>query len=81
MADEQTKNLLSSLGLITLYPKFQEERVDFNVILSAGDQGLIPIDDRVRLRDACRRIAYNTPTISSSSSNKVIVYGSSGSGL
>ena len=82
----KTKNLLSSLGLITLYPKFQEERVDFNVILSAGDQdlirlGLSPIDDRVRLRDACRRIAYNTPTISISSSNNVIVYGSSGSGL
>ena len=37
MADEKMKNLLSSIGLITLYSKFQEEKVDFNVILPTGD--------------------------------------------
>ena len=67
MADEQMKNLLRSLGLITFCPKFQDQRVNFNVILSAGDQDLISlgvsaIGDRLRLRDACGRIAYNCTT-------------------
>ena len=61
MADETTKTLLSNLGLSILSTKFAEERVDLQVISSAGDQdlirlGVVTIGDRVRLRDACRRI-------------------------
>jgi len=63
--------LLSSVGLFTLVPKFEEEKVDFNVILSAGDEDLIrlgvtTIGDRVRLRDACRRASQYSSTSSSS---------------
>lgn len=65
--------------------QFQEERVNFNAILSTGAQDLIQLvvsttGNTVRL--ACRRMAYiNIPIISSSSSNNVIVHDSSGSGL
>ena len=49
MVDEQTKNLLSSLGLITLYPKLHEQSVGFNAILSAGDPDLIRLGVSVPL--------------------------------
>ena len=42
-----------------LSQKFEDEKVDFNVIMSASDVDLIQlgvrtIGDRVRLRDVCR---------------------------
>ena len=36
MVDEQTKNLSTSVGIIILYPKLREEKIDLQVILSAS---------------------------------------------
>ena len=58
--DRLTMNeILQSLGMTILSQKSEDERVDFNVIMSASDEDLIrlavrTIGDRVRLRDACR---------------------------
>ena len=58
--DRLTMNeILQSLGVSMLSQKFEDGRVDFNVIMSASDEDLIrlavrTIGDRVRLRDACR---------------------------
>ena len=51
----------------TLSQKFEDEKVDFNVIMSASDVDLIQlgvrtIGDRVRLRDACRRVYTRSST-------------------
>ena len=50
-----------------LSQKFEGEKVDFNVIMSASDVDLIQlgvrtIGDRVRLRDACRRVYTRSST-------------------
>ena len=50
-----------------LSQKFEDEKVDFNVIMSASDVDLIQlgvrtIGDRVRLRDACRRVYTRSST-------------------
>ena len=60
--DRLTMNeILQSLGVSMLSQKFENGRVDFNVIMSASDEDLIQlgvrtIGDRVRLRAACRRV-------------------------
>ena len=60
--DRLTMNeTLQSLGMTMLSKKFEDERVDFNVTMSALDEDLIrlevrTISDRVRLRDDCRRV-------------------------
>ena len=62
--DRLTMNeILQSLGMSMLSKKFEDERVDFNVIMSASDEDLIRLGvrttgDRVKLRDACRRRVY-----------------------
>ena len=50
-----------------LSQKFEDEKVDFNVIMSASDVDLIQlgvrtIGDRVRLRDVCRRVYTRSST-------------------
>ena len=59
--------ILQSLGMTILSQKSEDERVDFNVIMSASDEDLIrlavrTIGDRVRLRDACRRVYTRSST-------------------
>ena len=60
--DRLTMNeILESLGMSMLSKKFEDEKVDFNVIMSASDEDLIrlgvrTIGDRVKLSDACRRV-------------------------
>ena len=66
--DRLTMNeILQSLEMSTLSKKFQDERVDFNVIMSASDEDLIrlgvrTLGDTVRLRDACRRVYTRSST-------------------
>ena len=66
--DRLTMNeVLQSLRMSMLSQKFEDEWVDFNVIMSASDEDLIrlgvrTIGDRVRLRDACRRIYTRSST-------------------
>ena len=64
--DRLTMNeILQSLGMSMLSKKFEDEMVDFNVILSASDEDLIrlgAIGDRVKLRDACRRVYTRSST-------------------
>ena len=56
--DRLTMNeILESLGRSMLTQKFEDERADVNVIMSASDEDLVrlgvrTIGDRVRLRDA-----------------------------
>ena len=50
-----------------LSQKFEDEKVDFNVIRLASDEDLIrlgvrTIGERVRLRDACRRVYTRSST-------------------
>lgn len=52
--------LLEDVGLSTLREKFQEERIDPELIISMSDAelarlGVTTIGDRIRLRSACRR--------------------------
>ena len=60
--DRLTMNeILESLGMSMLSQKFEDERADVNVIMSASDEDLVRLGvrttgDRVRLRDACRRV-------------------------
>ena len=58
--------ILQILGMSMLSQKFEDERVDFNVILSASDEDLIllgvRLGDRVRLRGACRRVYTRSST-------------------
>ena len=60
--DRLTMNeTLQSLGMTMLSKKFEDERVDFNVIMSALDEDLIRLEvrtigDRVRLRDDCKQV-------------------------
>ena len=60
--DRLTMNeILESLRMSMLSQKFEDERADVNVIMSASDEDLVrlgvrTIGDRVRLRDACRRV-------------------------
>ena len=54
--------ILDKLGLNLVTKKFQEEKVDIKVVISASDGDLIrlgirTIVDRIRLREACRRIS------------------------
>ena len=66
--DRLTMNeVLQSLRMSMLSQKFEDEWVDFNVIMSASDEhfirlGVRTIGDRVRLRDACRRIYTRSST-------------------
>ena len=66
--DRLTMNeILQSLGISMLSKTFEDERVDFNIIMSASDEDLIrlgvrTIGDRVRLRDACRRVYTRSST-------------------
>ena len=52
---------LDKLGLNLVTKKFQDEKVDIKVVISASNEYLIKlgvrtIGDRIRLREACRRI-------------------------
>ena len=52
---------LDKLGLNLVTKKFQDEKVDIKVVISASNEYLIKlgvrtIRDRIRLREACRRI-------------------------
>ena len=54
--------ILDKLGLNLVTKKFQEEKVDIKVVISASDGDLIrlgirTIVDRIRLREACKRIS------------------------
>ena len=54
--------ILDKLGLNLVTKKFQEEKVDIKVVISASDGDLIrlgirTIVDRIRLREACWRIS------------------------
>ena len=53
--------ILDKLGLNLVTKKFQDEKVDIKVVISASDEDLIrlgvrTIGDRIRLREACRRV-------------------------
>ena len=59
--------ILEILGMSMLSQKFEDERMDFNVILSASDEDLMllgvrTIGDRVRLRRACRQVYTRSST-------------------
>ena len=60
--DRLTMNeILESLGMSMLSQKFEEERLDFTVIMLASDEDLVrlgvrTVGNRVRLRDACSRV-------------------------
>ena len=52
--------ILTNLNLSALIPKFKEENVNIDIVLSAGDDdlsrlGVRKIGDRIRLREACRK--------------------------
>ena len=56
--------ILDKLGLNLVTTKFQDEQVDIKVFISASEEDLIrlgvrTIGDRIRLREACRRV-YTT---------------------
>ena len=53
--------ILDKIGLNLVTKKFQDEKVDIKVVISASNEYLIKlgvrtIGDRIRLREACRRI-------------------------
>ena len=53
--------ILDKLGLNLVTKKFQDEKIDIKVVISASDEDLIrlgvrTIGDRIRLREACRRV-------------------------
>ena len=53
--------ILNKLGLNLVTKKFQDEKVDIKVVISASNEYLIKlgvrtVGDRIRLREACRRI-------------------------
>ena len=59
--------ILQNLGMSMLCKKFEDERVDFNVIMSASDEALIRLEvrtigDTVKLRDACRQVYTRSST-------------------
>ena len=53
--------ILGKIGLNLVTKKFQDEKTDIKVVISASDEDLIrlgvrTIGDRIRLREACRRV-------------------------
>ena len=53
--------ILDKLGLNLVTKKFEDEKVNIKVVMSASDEdltrlGVKTIGDRIRLREACRRV-------------------------
>ena len=53
--------ILDKLGLNLVTKKFQDEKIDIKLVMSASDEDLIrlgvrTIGDRIRSREACRRV-------------------------
>ena len=57
--------ILHKLGLNMVSKKFQDEKFDIKVVMLASDEDLIrlgvrTVGDRIRLREACRKVTANS---------------------
>ncbi|XP_057290583.1 uncharacterized protein LOC130647115 [Hydractinia symbiolongicarpus] len=59
------ENILTDIGLLNLLPRFNEEKVDINIVMAATDEdlkrlGVQRLGDRIRLKDMCRQKNSNS---------------------
>ena len=76
--------ILDKIGVNLVTKKFQDEKVDIKVVMSASDEDMIrlgarTIGDKIRLREACRRVYTGNSSLRSLDISQGISWKSSGS--